>query len=74
MAPQRRTAGLGRTHERREGSPPPAQRLAIETYAVHAFVVTNANLTGAAQAERLISNLNRIARFAEHIQARTSVA
>jgi hypothetical protein len=48
--------------------------LAIETYAVHAFVVTNANLTGAAQAERLISNLNRIARFAEHIQARTSVA
>ena len=44
----------------------PAQRWAIETYAVRAFVVTNANLTGAAQAERLVSNLNRIARFAEH--------
>jgi len=44
----------------------PAQRLAIEAYAVRAFVVTNANLTGADQAERLVSNLNRIAKFAQH--------
>jgi hypothetical protein len=44
----------------------PAQRQAIETYAVRAFVVTNANLTGADQAERLVSNLNRIAKFAQH--------
>src|SRR5579863_7796912 len=44
----------------------PAQRLAIETYAVRAFVVTNANLTGADQAERLVSNLGRIGRFAKH--------
>jgi hypothetical protein len=58
----------------------PAQRLAIETYAVRAFVVTNANLTGADQAERLVRNLHRITRFAEHPgpyicgEDRTSVA
>jgi hypothetical protein len=28
--------------------------------------VTNANLTGAGQAQRLVKNLSRIARFAEH--------
>ena len=32
----------------------PAQKQAIETYAVRAFVVTNANLTGADQAQRLV--------------------
>ena len=43
----------------------PAQRSAIETYAVGAFGVTHANLTGAEQAERLGRSLSRIARFAE---------
>ena len=43
----------------------PAQKQAIETYAVRAFVVTNANLTGADQARRLVDNLGRITRFAD---------
>ena len=47
----------------------PAQKQAIETYAVRAFVVTNANLTGADQAQRLVDNLGRITRFAERPDA-----
>ena len=54
MAPSCRTAGLGGPHEDAKVRHRRAQRLAIETYAVRAFVATNANLTGADQAERLV--------------------
>jgi PIN like domain len=38
----------------------PAELEAVATYGVRAFCVTNANLRGVEQAERLVSNLPRI--------------
>lgn len=38
----------------------PAELEAVTTYAVRAYCVTNANLRGVEQAERLVSNLPRI--------------
>lgn len=42
----------------------PAELEALSTHAVRAFCLTNANLRGAEQAERLVANLAEITRLA----------
>jgi hypothetical protein len=65
VAAGRRPARLCRPDEGRQDPLPTAERDALITHGVRAFVLANANLRAAEQAERIVTNLDRILALAE---------